>query len=102
MHGVLEVAQEGMELLVVLVVGGRVDTQPFVTQVRPRGQHTPPRELGHWKEEAASQGRGQQAARTVVLGSGAEVMVEGAVEEPEEARRMDEVVAAVIVEVVWQ
>lgn len=99
MHGMLEVAQEGMELLVVLVVGGRVDTQPFVTQVRPRGQHTPPRELGHWKEEAASQGRGQQAARTVVLGSGAEVMVDGAVEEPEEARR---VVAAVMVEVVWQ
>lgn len=95
----LEVAQDGMELLVVLVVGGRVDTQPFVTQVRPRGQHTPPRELGHWKDEAASQGRGQQAARTVVLGSGAEVMVDGAVEEPEEARR---VVAAVMVEVVWQ
>lgn len=102
MHGILEVAQEGMELLVVLVLGGRVATQPPETQVAPRAQHLPPRESGHLNEEAAAQGRGQQAGRTVTFGSGAEVMEEGVLEELEEARRVEELVAAVMVVVVWQ
>lgn len=47
-HGILEVAQEGMELLlVVLDAGGRVATQPFEMQVWPRPQQLPPREEGH-------------------------------------------------------
>lgn len=46
-QGMLEVAQEGIELLAVLVVGGRVATQPPETQVAPRAQHLPPRESGH-------------------------------------------------------
>lgn len=102
MQGMFEVAQEGMVLLVVLVVGGRVATQPLEMQVAPREQHLPPRELGHLYSVAAGQASGQQAGRTVMLGLWVEVMEEGAVEEREETRRVGEVVAAVMVEVVWQ
>lgn len=38
----------------------------------------------------------------MTFGLGAEVMEEGVLEEPEEARRVEEVVAAVMVVVVWQ
>lgn len=101
-QGISEVGHEGMELLVVLEVGGRVATQPLEMQVAPREQHLPPRESGHWYSEAAEQGRLQQAGITVMLGLCVEVVEEGVVEGPEEARRVGEVVAAVMVEVEWQ
>ena len=84
------------------MVGGRVATQPSETQVAPREQHLPPRELGHLYSVAAGQASGQQAGRTVMLGLWVDVMEVGVTEEREETRRVGEMVAAVMVEVMWQ
>jgi hypothetical protein len=87
----LEVAQEGMELLVVLDEGGSVATQPFKMHVRPMVQQMPPRDWGHWNAEEASQGRGQQAATTLGLVMEGGLVMEWGAEE--DARRVFEVVA---------
>ncbi|KFY25263.1 hypothetical protein V493_04738 [Pseudogymnoascus sp. VKM F-4281 (FW-2241)] len=69
-QGTLEVAQEGMELPVVLGAGGRVATQPFEMQVAPKEQHTPPRELGHCGVGVGGGGYGRSGGRARDAASG--------------------------------